>query len=276
MPTRVVIAAVAALAVPAWAGQTFSIGQCPVSNAANYFVTSTMACSPCNNAVNFRTTSGTTDFLGNSQSCTCSPGYATSSPTCDYSTLLGCAVDVCTSCSVAGLASSRLDPTACIPCNGTSTFNSGTGECSCFSGSTGNLALVESVAGGVSLGYKTCAQCPARTLVFAAAVGSRRPDLYACQACADPHATMAADGTCVCDAGYVTAGLAGYGSGIKCLLQSQAAPVLSQYPSSAASLVTFASIQVPRSVASRVLYEGTHLQRSLLPISSSCRRPVAL
>lgn len=136
----------------------------------------------------------------------------------------------------------------CVACANASTlgFSAALGDCACFSGTTGSLALVETAATATAAGFKACVPCPNRTLVFAAAVGYRAADLGRCQACADPHASMTAQGTCACDAGYLAAGDPAYAPdhGVTCVLQAAAAPVLTAYPAAAAAIVSYNALQL--------------------------------
>ena len=203
----------------------------------------------CGSATNLKVPSSVLDFLGNARSCKCAAGYAATTPSCDYATLTGCAIDQCaTNCAAQGLAPSTLT-SGCVACSASLTlgFSTSLGDCACFAGKSGSLALVETPASSTSPAFKSCVACPNRTLVFAAAVPAyRRPaDLASCQGCLDPHASMQADGSCACDAGYLAAGDPAYAPdrGVTCVLQAAAAPVLSSYPVDGAVTVSYFELQ---------------------------------
>jgi len=242
-----------------WAGTPWALTQCTGANA--YFDTTAMACLPCGTALEFRSgANATRDVLGNAAACGCVRGFAATARACDISTLTVCPSPVCTSCLTSGLAASRTNASACMPCGATTLgLDTGVGDCTCAAG----LVLSETTASGAALASKECLACPARGRVFVNPVGTWRGDSYACAACNDPHATLSATGDCVCDAGFravgvtgLTTALASPGVAISCVPAASATAILATYPEAAAIAVTFSALQTSTSGAATGTLSG--------------------
>eukprot|EP00472_Partenskyella_glossopodia_P009601 CAMPEP_0197521460 /NCGR_PEP_ID=MMETSP1318-20131121/6740_1 /TAXON_ID=552666 /ORGANISM="Partenskyella glossopodia, Strain RCC365" /LENGTH=1070 /DNA_ID=CAMNT_0043073465 /DNA_START=10 /DNA_END=3219 /DNA_ORIENTATION=+ len=154
------------------------------------------------------------------QYCSCADGYtevAGGYDLLDFS---------CSSCLTNGQAASQ-DNSRCMYCEAsTSYLDTSIGDCICL---TSGDVLVETDRAGNWLVNKTCMSCPANTRVLSS-------DAYTCAECANPNAAMQSDGSCLCNSGYTQAG------DDWCVLSTLASPILSSYPISTASSITYTNV----------------------------------
>lgn len=251
MSTRTlrIVATAAALTMSA-AGSSLQLSVC--SPLTTRLDSASLACTPCGSSIDNKVPANTSvNVLGSAESCTCARGFSASPAACDVTLSAICAADACSPCSRFGanFTSLQSNGTACVPC-GNSTLGVGSsGDCSCFLGPTGSLALVETTVTGAVAAFKSCVLCPARSRVFTAAVGGWPADPYTCARCSDPWATLTPTGACVCDAGYVATGVSGVGSSravpgaaTACIASSVATYISATAPETSAILVNFPSI----------------------------------
>ncbi|GAB5353570.1 hypothetical protein AAMO2058_000047000 [Amorphochlora amoebiformis] len=216
-------------------------------NGSCYEVTSrfdvgALACESCDGSAN-KTVSD------NGAYCTCAAGFyklSSSSDLLDFT---------CSSCLNQGQASSQ-DHTRCMYCdNSTSTLDTTTGDCVCR---TSGYVLVEKDQAGNYLANKTCLSCPSNTLVL-----SINP--YACASCAHSGASMGSDGACTCTSGYTQAG------DHWCVLSTLASPILSSYPLSTSSSITYSNVVAKRGGSSSSKTVTSHtFEQMFLAAASGC------